>query len=309
MELQNKKIVVTGGAGFLGSYVVEKLKESGASRILVPYSSEYDLRDRKACERALKDSDIVIHLAAQIGGIGFINERPGEIYYNNLIMGAEVMEAARKAGVKKFVSVGTVCEYPRVINLPFKEKDLWDGNPEETTAPYGWAKKMLIVQGKAYRKQYGFNAIHLLPVNLYGPRDNFDPASAHVIPALIRKIIQAKKDNKETVEVWGSGYATREFLYVADAAEGIILALEKYNETEPINLGTGIETSIKKVTELIMDIVRYKGSIKWNSSKPNGQPRRQLDMTKAKSLGFEAKVGLREGLKKTIKYYEENFKK
>lgn len=304
MKLQNKTIVVTGGAGFLGTYVVDKLKESGASKIIVPYSSEYDLRDRKACEKVVKDSDIVIHLAAQIGGIGFINEHPGEVYYNNLIMGAEVMEAAKKAGVEKFVSIGTVCEYPRVITLPFKEKDLWNGNPEETTAPYGWAKKMLIIQGDAYRKQYGFNAIHLLPVNLYGPRDNFESSSAHVIPALIRKIIQAKKNNKESVEVWGSGKATREFLYVEDAAEGIILALEKYNETEPINLGTGIETSIKEVTELIMDIVGYKGSIKWNSNQPDGQPRRQLDISKAKSLGFKPKIGLHEGLRRTIDWYE-----
>lgn len=308
MKLQNKKIVVTGGAGFLGKHVAAKLKEHGATDIFIPTSKEYDLRNRVDCDKAVKGKNIVIHLAAQIGGIGFINEHAGEVYYNNLIMGAEVMEAARKAGIEKFVSIGTVCEYPKVITLPFKEKDLWNGNPEETTAPYGWAKKILIIQGQAYRKQYGFNAIHLLPVNLYGPGDNFDSSSAHVIPALIRKIIQAKKDKKETVEVWGSGYATREFLYVEDAAEGIVLALEKYDGTEPINLGTGIETSIKKVTELIMDIVGFKGSIKWNRNQPDGQPRRKLDVSKARSLGFEAKVELREGLERTIKYYEENFK-
>lgn len=304
MKLQNKKIVVTGGAGFLGKYVVEKLKEHRTTDIFVPTSKEYDLRNRVDCEKVVKKRDIVIHLAAQIGGIGFINEHQGEVYYNNLVMGAEVMEAARKAGVEKFVSIGTVCEYPRVIALPFKEKDLWNGNPEETTAPYGWAKKMLIIQGQAYRKQYGFNAIHILLVNLYGPGDNFDSSSAHVIPALIKKIIRAKKDEKETVEVWGSGKATREFLYAEDAAEGIVLALEKYNEIEPVNLGTGIETSIREVTELIMDIVGYKGSIKWNSSKPDGQPRRQLDISKARSLGFAPQVELREGLRRTIDWYE-----
>lgn len=309
MKLQNKKIVVTGGTGFLGKHVVEKLKQHGATDILIPTSKEYDLRNRDDCEKAVKGKNIVIHLAAQIGGIGFISEHPGEIFYNNIIMGVQMMETSRAAGVSKFIGIGTACEYPESIPLPFKEDDIWKGSPEDVTAPYGWAKKMLIIQGKAYRKQYGFNAIHVLPVNLYGPRDNFNRKSGHVIPALIKKIINAKNIKAPFVEVWGSGKATREFLYVDDAADGIILALEKYNEIEPLNLGTGIETSIKEVTELIMDMVGYKGAIKWNSNQPDGQPRRQLDISKARSLGFEPKIGLREGLGKTIKYYVENFKK
>jgi GDP-L-fucose synthase len=309
MILQNKKIVVTGGAGFLGSHLVRKMKAKGVRNIFVPFSKDYDLRDRKACKEVVRNADIVIHLAAQIGGIGFIDEHQGEVFYNNLVMGVQLMEEARIAGVKKFVGIGTACEYPEVIPLPFKESDIWNGSPEDATAPYGWAKKMLLIQGKAYGKQYGFNAIHVLPVNLYGPGDNFDPRSSHVIPSLIRKIVKARDTKSPTVEVWGTGKATREFLYVEDAVDGIILAAEKYNDVEPINLGTGIESPIKDVVELIMEIVGYKGSVAWNSKKPDGQPRRQLDVSKAKELGFEAKVGLREGLKKTIKYYEENFKK
>lgn len=306
MKLENKKILVTGGSGFLGQYVVSELKKQGVKNIVIPRSQKYDLRVRKVCEEVVKNIDIVIHLAAQIGGIGFINDHQGEIFYNNLIMGVELMEAARKAAVEKFVSVGTVCEYPEITSLPFKEKDLWIGYPEETTAPYGWAKKMLIVQGKAYKKQYGFKAIHLLPVNLYGPGDNFDRKSSHVIPSLIKKIIEARDRELPTVEVWGSGAATREFLYVEDAAIGIVLATMRYDDVEPINLGTGIETSIKEVTELIMEIAGYKGSIKWNCAKPDGQPRRQLDVSKAEKFGFKAKTDLRTGLEQTIKWYEKN---
>lgn len=309
MKLQNKRIVVTGGEGFLGSYVVEKLKKKGVKNIFVPHSKDFDLRKKQNCVDVVKGVDIVIHLAAQIGGIGFINEHPGEIFYNNIIMGVQMMEASRKAGVCKFMGVGTACEYPESIPLPFKEDDIWKGSPEDVTAPYGWAKKMLVIQGKAYRKQYGFNAIHVIPVNLYGPRDNFNRKSGHVIPALIKKIINAKNIKAPFVEVWGTGKATREFLYVEDAADGIILATEAYDDVKPLNLGTSVETPIKEVVQLIMQIAGYKGSIKWNKSKPDGQPRRQLDVSKARSLGFEAKVDLSEGLRRTIKYYEENFNK
>ncbi len=309
MKLQNKRIVVTGGEGFLGSYVVEKLKKKGVKNIFVPHSKDFDLRKKQNCVDVVKGVDIVIHLAAQIGGIGFINEHPGEIFYNNIIMGVQMMEASRKAGVCKFMGVGTACEYPESIPLPFKEDDIWKGSPEDVTAPYGWAKKMLVIQGKAYRKQYGFNAIHVIPVNLYGPRDNFNRKSGHVIPALIKKIINAKNIKAPFVEVWGTGKATREFLYVEDAADGIILATEAYDDVKPLNLGTSLETPIKEVVQLIMQIAGYKGSIKWNKSKPDGQPRRQLDVSKARSLGFEAKVDLSEGLRRTIKYYEENFNK
>lgn len=309
MELKSKKIVVTGGGGFLGHYVVEKLKAHGASDIFVPRSKEYDLRKKEVCRKVVSKADIVIHLAAQVGGIGYIDQHPGEIFYNNLIMGIELMEAARRAGVQKFVNIGTVCEYPKDTPTPFQEINIWNGYPEEITAPYGWAKKMLVVQAMAYKKQYGFGAIHLLPVNLYGPGDNFDPVSAHVIPALIRKIVEGRDSKSLSVEVWGSGHASREFLYVEDAAEGIVLATLKYNDVEPVNLGTGIETSIKEVTELIIELAGYKGTIAWNSTKPDGQPRRQLDVTRAKKFGFAAKTNLRQGLKKTIQWYDKTKKR
>lgn len=303
MGLKNKKIVVTGGAGFLGTHVVARLVKEKVKDIFVPLSKDFDLRKKEICERVVKDADIVVHLAAQVGGIGFINEHPGEIFYNNLIMGVELMEAARKAGVKKFVGVGTVCEYPKVVNLPFKEVDLWSGYPEETTAPYGWAKKMAIVQAGAYYKQYGFKAIHLIPVNLYGPGDNFTRETAHVIPSLIIKIVDAKKEGKGSVSIWGTGLATREFLYVEDAAKGIVLATKNYDSLDPINLGSGIEISIRNVTELIMELVGYQGRISWDKSKPDGQPRRQLDVSRAEKFGFKSKTDLREGLKKTIDWY------
>lgn len=303
MILQKQKIVVTGGAGFLGTKVVKQLKLLGVKDIFVPLSKDYDLRERRVCEKVVSGADVVIHLAAQVGGIGFISEHAGEIYYNNMVMGLELMEAARKAGVKKFVSIGTVCSYPKVVGLPFKEEDLWNGYPEETTAPYGMAKKMLIVQAQAYKKQYDFNAINLIPVNLFGPGDNFDSKTAHVVPALIIKIVKAKKDKLPFVEVWGTGLATREFLYVDDAAKGIIAATEKYEGSEPVNLGSGKETSIREISELIMNIVGYKGQIKWDVAKPDGQPRRQLDMSKAKKFGFKAKTSLKEGLEKTVQWY------
>lgn len=306
MNFKNKKIVVTGGSGFLGKYVVSKLKKAGVKNIFSPEHKDFDLRERGACERVVKGADIVIHMAAQIGGIGFISEHPGEIFYNNIVMGVELMEASRKANVEKFVGIGTVCEYPKVTPLPFSEDCLWDGFPEEATAPYGWAKKMLVVQAKAYKDQYGFNAIHLLPVNLYGPGDNFDRKQAHVIPALIKRIVSAKEEKRQTVEVWGSGKATREFLYVEDAADGIVLATQRYDSVEPVNLGTGVETPIKEVAKMIIDIIGYNGKIVWNKDKPDGQPRRRLDVSLAKQFGFVAKTKLSQGLKKTIRWYNQH---
>lgn len=310
MRLSNKKILVTGGAGFLGRYVVSELHRHGAGEIIVPRSAQYDLLDRNVCQKLTRNVDIVIHLAARIGGIGFISDHPGEVFYNNLIMGVELMEAARRSGTGKFVSVGTVCEYPKYPPLPFKESTLWDGYPDESTASYGLAKKMLIVQGRAYKDQYNFNAIHLLPVNLYGPKDNFDRVSSHVIPALIRKIIEARDQNKPYVEVWGTGRATREFLYVEDAARGIVLATQKYDDASPVNLGSGIEITIRETAELIMKITRYNGEIRWNTSKPDGQPRRQVDVSRAKKLfGFVAQISFEAGLRKTIDWYEKNKKR
>ncbi|OGH14346.1 MAG: GDP-fucose synthetase [Candidatus Levybacteria bacterium RIFCSPHIGHO2_01_FULL_38_26] len=305
MKLSHKKIVVTGGGGFLGKYVVQRLKKEGASDIFSPLSKEYDLRNREVCRKIVKNADIVIHLAAQIGGIGFIGEHMGEVFYNNIVMGVELMEASRLAGVEKFVSVGTVCEYPKSPPVPFREEDLWEGYPEETTSSYGWAKKVLIVQGKAYKKQYNFNAIHLLPVNLYGPHDNFDRTSSHVIPALVKRVIEAKEKKKPYVKIWGTGTATREFLYVQDAAEGIVLATKKYDSTEPVNLGTGVETFIKDLVKIIAELTGYHGEIKWDATKPDGQPRRRLDVSKAKKeFGFSAKTSLKKGLRATIEWYQ-----
>src|SRR3989344_3083331 len=308
MVLKNKKIVLTGGAGFLGSRVLRELTKAGVPKknIFIPRSRELDLRVRENCEKAVKGADVVIHLAALVGGIGFNQKNPGRLFYDNLIMGVELMEAARKEGVEKFVALGTICAYPKYTAVPFNEGTLWNGYPEETNAPYGLAKKMLLVQAQSYRGQYGFNAITLFQVNLYGPGDNFDPSSSHVIPALIKKVADAKKENKEFIEVWGTGKATREFLYVEDAAEGIILATEGYDKPEPVNLGSGTEISIKELTELICRLMGFKGEIRWDSSKPDGQPRRQLDVSRAgKEFGFKAKIGFEEGLKKTIDWYVE----
>src|SRR5665811_566571 len=299
--------MVTGGAGFLGSALVRRLEAAGATEIFVPRSRDYDLRTMEAIDRALADGtpDLVIHLAAVVGGIGANRENPGRFFYENAIMGIELMEQARLAGVDKFVGVGTVCSYPKFTPVPFHEDDLWKGYPEETNAPYGLAKKMLLVQGQAYRQQYGFNAIHLLPVNLYGPGDNFNPASSHVIPALIRKCLEARDRGEAFIEVWGTGSASREFLYVDDAAEGIVLAAERYDDGDPVNLGVGAEITIRALVELIARLTRYKGELRWDATKPDGQPRRALDTTRARErFGFAAGTSFEDGLRRTIEWYE-----
>jgi len=302
----DKRILVTGGAGFLGSFLVEHLQNRGVDKeqIGLPRSKDLDLRRWDSCVKAVKDVDIVIHLAAKVGGIGFNRRYPATLFYDNAIMGIQLMEAARQEGIAKFVVVGTVCAYPKYTPVPFTEENLWNGYPEETNAPYGLAKKMLLVQAQAYRQQYGFNAIFLLPVNLYGPRDNFDLESSHVIPAVIRKFTEAIREQKQDVVVWGTGAASREFLYVEDAAEGILLATERYNKLEPVNLGAGFEITIKDLVTLIADLTGFEGKIVWDRSKPDGQPRRCLDVTKAaKEFGFKAKTDFREGLKRTIEWY------
>ncbi|MCW4015250.1 MAG: GDP-L-fucose synthase [Candidatus Bathyarchaeota archaeon] len=303
----DKKILVTGGAGFLGSFVVENLitnRNVNPVNIRVPRSKTMDLRKWENCVEVVRDMDIVIHLAAKVGGIGFNKKFPATLFYDNAIMGIQLMEAARQEGVQKFVALGTICAYPKYTLIPFKEEDLWAGYPEETNAPYGIAKKVLLVQAQAYRVQYGFNAIYLLPVNLYGPRDNFNAESSHVIPAIIKKMVDAKLTKKNEVVVWGTGSASREFLYVEDAAEGIVLATETYTKPEPINLGTGKEIEIVTLVKLIANLVGYDGKITWDASKPDGQPRRSLDTNKAKKeFGFTAKTDFTKGLQKTITWY------
>ncbi len=305
--LENRKILVTGGAGFLGSFLVERMEAAGAHRenIRIPRSKDTDLRVWENCVDAVNDIDIVVHLAAKVGGIGFNKKYPATLLYDNAIMGFQLMEAARKADVGKYVVIGTVCAYPKFTPVPFKEDDLWKGYPEETNAPYGLAKKMLLVQAQAYRQQYGFNAIYLLQVNLYGPRDNFDPEQSHVIPALIKKMVDAKKRKSKEVTVWGTGNPSREFLYVEDAAEGIVLAVERYDKPDPVNLGSGFEVKIRDLVEIIAELVNYQGDIVWNATKPDGQPRRCLDTSRAeKEFGFKAKTDFRLGLEKTIEWYE-----
>ena len=307
---KNKKILVTGGSGFLGSVIVDKLiheRNVEKQNIRIPRSIDSDLRKWETCEKAVKDVDIVIHLAAKVGGIGFNQKYPGELFYDNAIMGIQLMEAARRVGVSKFVCIGTVCSYPKHSPVPFVEENIWDGYPEETNAPYGLAKKMLLVQSESYRKQYGFNSIYLIPVNLFGPGDNFHPDHSHVIPALIRKFIEAEKRGEDTITVWGTGSASREFLYVGDAAEAILLAAEFYNEKDPINIGTGNEITIRELVNLLTRIFEFEGNIKWDSSKPDGQPRRSLNVEKAyQKFNFRSTVSLEQGLLKTIEWYKKN---
>jgi len=306
----NKRVIVTGGAGFLGSYIVEKLKRRECRNVFIPRSKDYDLTKEKNVIKLYQDysADIIIHLAAVVGGIGANRENPGKFYYDNLVMGAMLMEYARQFKVDKFVAIGTICACPKFTPIPFKEEDLWNGYPEETNAPYGLAKKMMLVQSQAYRAQYGFNSIFLLPLNLYGPGDNFDPKSSHVIPALIRRFMEAKEEGKEEVVCWGTGKPTRGFLYVEDAAEGILLATEKYNKSDPVNLGTDLEISIKDLAELISKLVGFKGKIRWDSSKPDGQPRRKLDTSRAeREFGFKARMDFEEGLKRAIEWYGKRF--
>lgn len=304
-----RRFMVTGGAGFLGRVVTRKLQERGAKEIFIPRIEDYDLVDPTAIDRLLEDSnpDVIIHLAAHVGGIGANREHPAEFFYDNLMMGVQLIHKAWQRGIEKFVAIGTVCAYPKFTPVPFKEDDLWIGYPEETNAPYGLAKKMLLVQSQAYRDQYGFNSLFLLPVNLYGPGDNFNLHSSHVIPALIRKCIEAEQAGEKEIEVWGDGSPTREFLYVEDAAEGILKATEKYNESLPVNLGSGYEISIKDLAEMIARLTGFSGKLVWNTEKPNGQPRRGLDTSRAyEKFGFKAQVGFEEGLKETILWFREH---
>jgi GDP-L-fucose synthase len=312
MNWSEKKICVTGGAGFLGRHLIEDLHARGANNIFIPRIEEYDLVDPEAIRQMLSDSkpDVIIHLAAHVGGIGANREHPAEFFYDNLMMGVQLMHQAYLRGVEKFVAIGTVCAYPKFTPVPFKEDDLWIGYPEETNAPYGLAKKMLLVQSQAYREQYGFNSIFLLPVNLYGPGDNFDPRSSHVIPALIRKCIEAQENGEDHIVVWGDGSPTREFIFVKDAARGIALATEQYNESLPVNLGSSFEISIKDLAEKIAKLTGFEGDLVWDTSKPNGQPRRALDTSRAREkFGFEAQTDFDEGLQLTIDWYRTNRKR
>jgi len=307
LDLAGRRVVVTGGSGFLGKRVVRRLQELGCSEIMVPRSSEYDLRSHEAVTRLYEQAhpDVVVHLAAVVGGIGANRMHPGRFFYENAIMGIQMIEAARRFDVEKFVCVGTICSYPKYCPAPFEERALWDGYPEETNAPYGLAKKMLLVQLQAYRQEYGFKGIYLLPVNLYGPSDNFDLETSHVIPAIIRKCIEARDEGRPSITAWGTGEATREFLYVEDAAEGICLATQRYDKAEPVNLGVGEEIRIRDLVDLVAELTGFEGEVVWDSSKPDGQPRRVLDTSRARAeFGFTARTTLREGLRSTIAWYE-----
>ncbi|MGB7581444.1 MAG: GDP-L-fucose synthase [Sedimentisphaerales bacterium] len=306
---KNKRIVITGGAGFLGGYIIDGLQKRGCENILIPKIEDYNFVNLPDCFRMYDDMkpDIVIHLAAVVGGIGANRQHPGKFFYENLMMGVQLIDQARLRKIEKFVALGTVCSYPKFTPVPFKEDDIWNGYPEETNAPYGLAKKMLLVQSQSYRAEYGFNSIFLVPVNLYGPRDNFDPASSHVIPALIKKCVDAIDAGDDHIVCWGTGSASREFIYASDAAEGILLAAERYNGPEPVNIGAGFEITIKDLVEKIVKLTGFKGQIRWDSSKPDGQPRRRLDVSRAKKLfGFEAQMAFDEGLKRTIDWFCEN---
>ena len=306
----NKQILLTGGSGFLGSHVVSELKAHGvdSANIHIPRSKDIDLRVWENCVNVVQDIDVVIHLAANVGGIGYNQNNPGVLFYDNAIMGIQLMEAARQAEVGKFVAVGTICAYPKFTPVPFKEEELWNGYPEETNAPYGLAKKMMLVQAQAYRQQYGFDAIYLLPVNLYGPGDNFNPESSHVIPALIKKFTDAIRNGSDTVEVWGTGSASREFLYVEDAARGIVRAAELFEKPDPVNLGSGMEITIRDLVDTISGITGFTGKIVWDTTKPDGQPKRCLDVSRARDeFGFEAQMSFSEGLKRTVEWYQAHY--
>jgi len=312
INLKNKKILITGADGFLGKHLIKNLLEKRKvlkEDLFLPTINNLDLRKWEDCQRAVKNQDIVIHLAAKVGGIGFNQQKPGELFYDNLVMGAQLMEAARQEGVKKFVAIGTICAYPKFTKVPFKEKDLWQGYPEETNAPYGLAKKMLLVQSLAYRKQYNFNSIFLLPLNMYGPGDTFSREKSHVIAAIIKKVYEAKRDKDDFIEVWGTGKATRGFLYVEDGAEGILLATEKYDKSEPVNLGSTSEISIKDLVKLICKLMDFKGKIRWDATRPDGQPKRGIDVSLSKKeFGFTAQKSFEEGLKDTIDWYVKSLK-
>jgi len=310
MELAGKKILVTGGGGFLGTHLVAAMRSRGLrdADIRIPRSESVDLRVWEDCVSAVSQMDIVIHLAALVGGIGFNRRNPGRIFYDNILMGVQLMEAARVAGVGKFVQIGTVCAYPRVVPVPFREESLWDGYPEETNAPYGIAKKALLVQTQAYRAQYGFNAIYLLPTNLYGPGDSFDPEDSHVIPALVRKCLEAAGAGASEIVLWGTGNASRDFLYVEDCAEGILAAAEKYDGSEPVNLGSGKEIRIRELARLIAKECGFSGTVRWDSSRPDGQPRRSLNTERAREFGFSSRTDFREGLRKTVEWYRKKIK-
>jgi len=312
INFKSKRILVTGGNGFLGSFIIKHLKAIGCRNIFVSHSKDYDLVQMKFVRKIYNDTrpDIVIHLAAKVGGIGANRDNPGKFFYDNLMMGAQLIEIGRQVGIEKFVSIGTICSYPKFTSIPFKEEDLWNGYPEETNAPYGLAKKMLLVQSQAYRQQYGFNSIFLLPVNLYGPGDNFDLQTSHVIPALIRKCVGAVRNNEQSITIWGTGKPTREFLYVEDAARAVILATQKYDKPYPVNIGTGFEITIKDLVEQIVELTGFKGDIIWDNTKPDGQPRRCLDTSKAfKEFGFKSEVNFKDGLKKTVRWYEQTYEK
>jgi GDP-L-fucose synthase len=310
IDWSEKTVIVTGGNGFLGGYVVNELKKKGVKKLIIPSSSSYDLTKQENCKKIVNNVDIIFHLAAKVGGIGLNREKPGELFYDNLMMGTQLIHEAKNSGVEKFIALGTICSYPKFTELPFSEDTIWDGYPEETNAPYGLAKKMLLVQSQAYREQYGFNSIVIFPTNLYGPNDNFNPSSSHVIPSLILKIYQAKKLNQNKIIVWGDGTPSRDFLYVEDAARGIVLAGEKYEDPEPINIGSEQEITIKDLVSLLCELMNYDGDIEWDTSKPNGQPRRCVSNKKAREkINFIPSFDMHTGLEKTIEWFNENYSK